>query len=147
MICFSLLCSKDHSFDSWFAKSQDFDALVLGAHLCCPICGDSAIRKGLMAPALSNSAAPERANSAAAAPPSLAPKSKAELAVNQMRAHLEANSDYVGMNFAAEARAMHEGETPARPIYGEAKVEDARALLQDGIPVAPLPFLPRAKVN
>jgi hypothetical protein len=65
----------------------------------------------------------------------------------QMRQMIEANSDYVGMNFAAEARKIHLGDAPTRAIYGEAKVDEARALLEDGIPVAPLPFMPRAKVN
>jgi len=64
-----------------------------------------------------------------------------------LRRKIEAESDYVGMSFAAEARAMHDGEIDSRPIYGEAKPEEARALIEDGIPVAPLPFLPRRKAN
>lgn len=64
-----------------------------------------------------------------------------------MRAEVEANSEYVGLQFASEARAMHEGDMPHRPIYGEAKAEDAKKLLQDGVPVAPLPFVPTRKVN
>lgn len=96
-----------------------------------------------MAPAVAI-ASPEPA---APAPSPLSAQTEVARAMAQMRHLIEQNSDYVGMNFAAEARAMHLGDLPARPIYGEAKGEDARALLEDGIPVAPLPFIPRAKVS
>lgn len=143
MISFSLKCSKDHHFDSWFANSQNFDTLQSAGHLSCPICGDGTIAKALMAPAIAQNARPDAADTPALS----TPHNDFERALAQMRAHIEANSDYVGLNFAAEARAMHDGQTPARPIFGEAKPDEARALLEDGIPVAPLPFLPRAKVN
>jgi hypothetical protein len=51
------------------------------------------------------------------------------------------------MSFAAEARAMHLGEAPERPIHGEARLDEARALVDEGVPVAPLPFLPRNRTN
>ena len=75
------------------------------------------------------------------------PTTAIEDAFAAMRREIEANSDYVGMNFAAEARRMHEGSTPARSIYGEAKPEDARQLIEDGVKVSPLPFIPARKVN
>jgi hypothetical protein len=65
----------------------------------------------------------------------------------ELRRKIEQNSDYVGMNFAKEARAMHDGTAPERAIYGEARPEEARKLLEDGIPVAPLPFIPGRKTN
>ncbi len=135
MICFTLRCGKGHHFDSWFTSSAAFDDLGAAGHLLCPTCGDAQIEKALMAPAIST---PE---------PSERPQPSAAQALDQLRQMVEANSDYVGSNFAAEARAMHLGDAPTRAIYGEAKSEDARALLEDGIPVAPLPFIPRAKVN
>jgi hypothetical protein len=73
--------------------------------------------------------------------------SELETALAALRRQVEENSDYVGLNFAAEARAMHDGALPERPIHGEARLEEARALLEDGVPVAPLPFLPRRKTN
>lgn len=144
MISFSLCCSHGHRFDSWFTNSAAFDALDRAGHLSCPICGDSKVTKALMAPAIATQDAPEPAR--AGAKP-LTAKTEIEAAMAQMRKVVEENSDYVGMNFAAEARAMHLGDMPARPIYGEAKGDEARALIEDGIPVAPLPFMPRAKVN
>ena len=65
----------------------------------------------------------------------------------RMRAEIEAKSEYVGVNFVTEARAMHAGTTPERAIYGEAKPEEARKLLEEGVPVMPLPFLPSRKAN
>ncbi len=141
MIYFTLRCGRDHSFDSWFTSSQAFDALAQAGHLACPICGDGQVGKGLMAPAIAS-----KANDEAPAPLTQ-PQTDVEQAMAQMRQMIEANSDYVGMNFAAEARKIHLGEAPTRAIYGEAKADEARALLDDGIPVAPLPFMPRAKVN
>jgi hypothetical protein len=75
------------------------------------------------------------------------PKGDLEEKLAAMRRHIEENSDYVGLNFVAEARKMHAGDAPERSIYGEAKPEEARALLEDGVPVAPLPFMPVRKVN
>ena len=64
-----------------------------------------------------------------------------------LRRQIEENSEYVGMNFAAEARAIHAGDAPERAIHGEAKPDEARAMIEEGLPVAPLPFLPARKVN
>lgn len=100
-----------------------------------------------MAPAIATSDTPNGGDVAQPSPALHQPMSEMEYALAQMRAVIEQHSDYVGLNFAAEARAMHLGDLPSRPIFGEAKIEDAKALLDDGIPVAPLPFLPRPKVN
>jgi len=70
-----------------------------------------------------------------------------EKALAKLKAAVEKNSDYVGMNFASEARAMHDGEQPTRSIYGEARPEEAKALIEDGIRVAPLPFMPKRQTN
>lgn len=70
-----------------------------------------------------------------------------EAALTELRQQVEANSEYVGQSFASEARDMHDGITPERPIYGEAKLADAKQLVNDGIPVMPLPFVPRKKTN
>lgn len=140
MIRYSLRCAKSHDFESWFQSASGYDALVTAGQIACPECGDTSIQKTLMAPAV-------RPARSAAKPSLTAPQTEAEAAMATLRAQIEANSDYVGLNFAAEARLMHEGSIKQRPIYGEAKPEEAIALLQDGVPVAPLPFMPRRKVN
>lgn len=145
MIRYSLHCGKGHGFDSWFQNADAFDALSRAGQLACPVCGDAAVEKGLMAPAVSPA---RKAEAAQTGKPGLtAPASELEEALAEMRRRVEASSEYVGMNFVAEARAMHEGEAPERSIYGEARPEEARKLLEDGVPVAPLPFLPSRKAN
>ncbi len=76
-----------------------------------------------------------------------APMSEAETALTKMRKDVEDNSDYVGLSFADEARKMHDGDAPERAIYGEAKLDDAKKLIEDGVPVVPFPFMPKRKTN
>ena len=76
-----------------------------------------------------------------------APDSKAENVLAELKKKIEANSEYVGDSFATEARAIHDGDAPERSIYGEANGDEARALVEDGVPVAPLPFMPTRKTN
>lgn len=146
MIRYTLKCGAGHGFDSWFADGAAYEALARAGQLACPVCGDAKVEKALMAPAV---AQPRGRSDAADAPaPDLrAPGSELEAKLAALRQHVEATSEYVGVNFVAEARRMHDGEAPERSIHGEAKPEEARKLLEDGIPVAPLPFLPGRKAN
>ena len=139
MIRFSLICDKDHGFDSWFPSGEAFDSLKAQGHVACPVCGSGAVEKALMAPAVR----PARKDAAALR----APANPVEEALAALRRQVEENSEYVGMNFAAEARRIHEGDAPERAIHGEARMDEAKKLVEDGIPVAPLPFLPARKVN
>lgn len=132
MIRYALRCDNAHRFDSWFGSSADFERLQQGGHLACAVCGSSDVRKDLMAPGIAAAAPPER--------PLSAPASPAEQALAELRRRIEATSEDVGRNFAAEARRIHAGEAPERPIIGEARAAEARALVEDGIPVAPLPW-------
>ncbi len=144
MIRFSLRCPEAHDFESWFQSGAAFEALVQAGHVTCPMCGATRIEKSLMAPMV----CPARD---AAAGPLSAPVAPAgdprPAAIARLKAEIEAKSDYVGMNFVSEARKMHAGEAPERAIYGEARPEDAQKLIEDGVPVAPLPFMPSRKVN
>lgn len=146
MIRFTLRCDNDHRFESWFQSGSAFDRLVAGGHVACTVCGSEKVEKAMMAPQVNSgeaSEAPEEAK-----PPRLQqPASKAEEALAEFRRKVEESSDYVGGDFAREARAIHDGEAPERAIYGEARVDEARKLLEDGVPVAPLPFLPNRKAN
>ena len=145
MITYALRCSHDHHFESWFQSAAAFDRLAASGHLACSVCGDTVIEKSLMAPAVR----PGRAMAdATVTKQSLTlPNSEIEKAIAELRRKVEQNSDYVGGNFADEARAIHDGIAPARAIWGEARPEEARALLEDGVPVAPLPFMPVRKTN
>lgn len=150
MIRYSLKCDKAHRFDSWFQNAAAFAALAAAGQLGCPVCGSLTVEKDLMAPNVVVPKAAERASVAdtTAAPPSLSePASDLEAAIAALRRQIAENSEYVGMNFASEARRIHEGAAPERAIHGEARPEEARKLIEDGLPVAPLPFLPGRKVN
>jgi hypothetical protein len=138
MIRYSLTCDKGHDFDSWFQSATAYDTLAAGGHVACALCGSTAVTKALMAPAVRTDAP---------TPLSPAPATDLEQKLAALRTHIEENSDYVGLSFAAEARAMHEGTIPERAIYGEARMDEAKKLLEDGIPVAPLPFLPKRQAN
>ena len=148
MIQFTLKCAEDHRFECWFKSADAFEKLRSAGMVSCAVCGSSEVEKALMAPRV------RPARTAAVDPvpqtpnrPLSAPASPAEQALAQLKRKIEENSDYVGMNFAREARAIHDGDAPERSIYGEARPEEARKLIEDGIPVAPLPFLPGRKSN
>ncbi len=149
MISYALRCANGHSFDSWFQSATAFESLVAGGHLSCPICGSGQVEKALMAPAVrpAKKAALAAEGTAPAKPGLAEPQSDLEEALAALRREVEKNSEYVGLNFAAEARRIHDGDAPERSIYGEAKPEEARKLLEDGVPVAPLPFIPPRKTN
>lgn len=151
MIRYTLKCKDDHGFESWFASADAFDKLKGAGMVACPVCGTSEVEKALMAPRVTTAktkAAPPAPTPKQPQPGPLSkPMSEVEAEFAKMRKHVEENSDYVGLSFANEARKMHDGEIPHRAIYGEAKTEDAKKLLDDGVPVAPLPFMPQRKTN
>ena len=134
MIRYALRCDQGHDFDGWFRSSEAFDATRAAGHVACTHCGSAKVEKSLMAPSVAASQTQPAEN-------------PVETALQALRRQVEANSDYVGLKFADEARAMHEGRVPGRAIHGEARPEDARKLIEDGVPVAPLPFIPRQKTN
>lgn len=142
MIRYSLKCAADHGFDSWFQSGSAFDSLLAAGHVTCPVCGSAAVEKSLMAPMVRPTREEE------AAKPSLgAPATDLEQALAALRRQVEENSEYVGVNFVTEARRIHAGDAPERAIYGEARADEAKKLIEDGVPVAPLPFLPARKAN
>lgn len=136
MILYTLKCPADHDFDSWFQSAEAFDGLKAAGHVGCPVCGSTAVEKALMAPRVSHGKGDLGL-----------PQSEMEKAMAELRRKVEENSEYVGVNFVAEARKMHEGQAPERSIYGEARPEEAIKLLEEGVPVAPLPFMPGRKTN
>lgn len=144
MIRYDLRCAEGHQFDSWFQSAAAFDKLHDAGMVACAVCGSADVQKTLMAPRVNaGKPAPEKAP----APTLSEPASPAEQALRAMREHVEKTSDYVGRDFAREARAMHLGEMPQRPIWGETRGDEARALIEEGVPVAPLPFTPTRKSN
>lgn len=145
MIRYALRCENRHDFDGWFRSSDGFETMRAAGQVACAECGSIIVEKALMAPSVPKDGA---TGVVPAAPQPLShPQTPAETAIDKLRRHIEANSDYVGVRFVDEARAMHEGRSPHRAIHGEARADDARKLVEDGVPIAPLPFVPRQKAN
>ncbi|OAN72321.1 hypothetical protein A8B82_20095 [Sulfitobacter sp. EhC04] len=151
MISYTLKCEAGHSFDSWFQSAAAFEKLVAARQVTCVECGSHGVTKAVMAPRLSKgpqTSAPDQQTPEVADTPMLsAPDTEMQQALAELRRKVEANSDYVGDRFAREARAMHLGEKPARSIYGEARLDQARSLIEDGVPLMPLPFRPKQKLS
>lgn len=134
MIKYTLKCDQGHEFDSWFGSAADFDKLLSTSMITCSICGTLGVEKTIMAPQVSTARKQSKAGVLSA------PASPAEQALAEMRKQVEANSENVGANFATEARKIHDGDAPARAIIGEAKIEEAKALVEDGVEIVPLPW-------
>lgn len=133
MIRYALACEHAHEFEGWFGSSDEFDAQQAKGQVACPVCDSTVVAKQIMAPAVSGTKRKGQAD--------LAPEARQMVmeALGQVRRHVEENFDYVGDSFAAEARAIHEGKSEDRGIYGEASPKEIRELAADGVPVAPLP--------
>jgi hypothetical protein len=148
MIRYALRCSGGHVFDAWFRDSAAFERLSDEGSVACAVCGTSGVEQTLMAPSVTGEGKDEERGGAEDRPgppptPLAEPANPAERALAGLRRYLSENSDYVGGTFADEARRIHLGEAEARSIWGEASPEDARALRDEGVPVAPLPWLSR----
>ena len=140
MIRYNLKCAHAHEFEAWFRSSAAYDEQRKAGQVGCAVCGASEVEKAVMAPALMTPAA----SPAPSPEPSLSkPATPAEAALASLRRKIEPTSDYVGREFATEARRIHDSEGARRAIWGEASLEDARALKDDGIPVAPIPWMRR----
>lgn len=148
MIRYALRCAERHDFEGWFRSSDGFEAMRDHAQISCTICGTTEVDRAPMAPAIPAERA-AAAQPAADLPPGSCESvaTRVERSLAELRDYVDGNSDYVGMRFVTEARAMHEGRVPERAIHGEARIEDARKLINDGVKVAPLPFRPKQRMN
>nr|WP_277998443.1 DUF1178 family protein [Sphingomonas liriopis] len=136
-------CTTGHVFEAWFGSSAAYDAQAAAGQVACPLCGDTGVGKAVMAPGI-----PAKGNRRGDAPPPVAIKDALRrLAARQAKA-LE-GSQWVGSDFATRARAMHDGSEANAPIHGQASVAEAKALVEEGVPVAPLPLpvVPPEKAN
>ncbi|MBI3701204.1 MAG: DUF1178 family protein [Afipia sp.] len=151
MIRYTLHCERGHEFESWFQSSSAYDAQAKRGLVTCAHCDSTKVEKAIMAPRVASKRKSKAADVPAAAPaPELAPSQfvmspqERELVtkLRELRDHVVKNADNVGKKFPEEARKMHYGESENRAIYGEATSEEAKALIEEGVEVAPLPILP-----
>lgn len=150
MIRYALRCERGHDFESWFQSSSAYDSQRKRGLVRCPMCDSTKVEKAIMAPRIARKGKAKAPQPAAAAPTSeestslvMAPQERELIAkLKELRDHVLKNADNVGDKFPDEARKMHYGDIEHRAIYGEASVEEAKALVEEGIEVAPLPILP-----
>ena len=161
MIRYSLQCEQGHAFESWFQSSAAYETQEKRRLVNCPICGSAKVERAIMAPRIvSRRKRQDRAEAApaAAAVPSpstevtapaptstpllMAQERELRAKLKELRDHIVKNADNVGERFPNEARKMHYGDIEHRPIYGEASPDEARALIDEGVEVSPLPVLP-----
>lgn len=151
MIRYALRCERGHEFDSWFQSSSAYDSQHKRGLVACPMCNSTKVDKAIMAPRIARkgksrsvpqpvAATAEDASSASLV---MAPQERELVAkLRELRDHVLKNADNVGNKFPDEARKMHYGDIEHRAIYGEATADEARALIDEGVEVAPLPVLP-----
>lgn len=153
---FNLQCDAGHLFEGWFGSHDDFDAQQARGLLSCPMCQSAEVKKMPSAPRINSSrtlipAAELQSGEGASHQPVTAPtmrnthtpipaelqKIQAEL-LSHLRQAVRSAED-VGSDFVTEARAMHEGEAPARSIRGTASAQEREELAEEGIAVMPVP--------
>ena len=167
MILYDLICDKDHAFESWFRNSAAADKVLKAGQSPCPMCGSVKVRKAPMAPRLGKGATKDFGEQESAAPaaapapsagsklpvPSGAPAEVAAAmehaaeALTKLRETIEKNFENVGEKFPEEARRIHYGEAPERAIFGDASLEEAQELVEEGIKVAAVPWPKRRRRN
>jgi len=130
VIVYSLRCRTGHEFEGWFASAAAFDQQAAGGKLVCPVCDTHRIEKAPMAPALSGTKKTA---------PAAEEMKKMRRFMTGMRKYIQDHADYVGKTFPEEARRIHYGESEERHIYGEATLQEAKELIEEGVDVAPLP--------
>ncbi len=159
MIKYSLVCTDEHQFESWFPNSEAFETQSKRGLIACPLCNSTKVSKAIMSPNVARKDRPDQRRADLSAqdissetlqdvavqqPVALLDERAVALrgAIRELREKIIANSVDVGGKFPEEARKMHEGDTPARSIYGQATLDEARELIEDGIPLMPIPELP-----
>jgi len=153
MIRYNLRCDRSHTFESWFQSSSAYESQEKRKLVSCPSCGSTKVERAIMAPQIvskkgrevavpESAAMPVEAPAAESTPLLMAQERELRAKLKELRDHITKNADNVGERFPNEARKMHYGDIEHRPIYGEASPDEARALIEEGVEVSPLPVLP-----
>ncbi len=152
MIRYTLRCDRGHAFESWFQSSAAYESQEKRKLVNCPACGSVKVERAIMAPQIVSKKGRENPAPAPAAatdvtapsstPLMMAQERELRAKLKELRDHIVKNADNVGERFPNEARKMHYGDIEHRPIYGEASPDEARALIDEGVEVSPLPVLP-----
>lgn len=139
MISYTLRCRHDHEFEVWFKDSAAFLSQRESGHIECPVCGDRTIEQGLSRPSISSGRQQDAARHDHAR--------QMRAAIKKFRKEVEKTHENVGDRFAEEARRIHYGDAEKRDIYGEASIDEASSLIEEGVKVAPLPWVEDSSDN
>jgi hypothetical protein len=159
MIRYNLRCERGHAFESWFQSSAAYETQEKRKLVNCPACGSAKVERAIMAPQIvsqkgrasaepapaatsTSSTTTTEVTAPASTPLLMAQERELRAKLKELRDHIVKNADNVGERFPNEARKMHYGDIEHRPIYGEASPDEARALIDEGVEVSPLPVLP-----
>jgi hypothetical protein len=154
MIRYALRCERGHAFESWFQSSSAYETQEKRKLVNCPVCGSAKVERAIMAPQIVSkkgrdsavpapaAATPTDVTTPTSTPLLMAQERELRAKLRELRDHIVKNADNVGERFPNEARKMHYGDIEHRPIYGEASPDEARALIEEGVEVSPLPVLP-----
>ena len=153
MIRYNLRCDRSHTFESWFQSSSAYESQEKRKLVSCPSCGSTRVERAIMAPQIVSkkgrevavpepAAVPAESTTTESTPLLMAQERELRAKLKELRDHITKNADNVGERFPNEARKMHYGDIEHRPIYGEASPDEARALIDEGVEVSPLPVLP-----
>ena len=155
MIHYNLRCERGHAFESWFQSSAAYESQEKRKLVNCPVCGSAKVERAIMAPQIVGKKGrgsaeappaalpvPAEATTPTSTPLLMAQERELRAKLKELREHIVKNADNVGERFPNEARKMHYGDIEHRPIYGEASPEEARALIDEGVEVTPMPVLP-----
>jgi len=156
MIHYNLRCERGHAFESWFQSSSAYESQERRRLVSCPTCGSAKVERAIMAPQIVSKkgrestepapapvpAATTEVTNPASTPLLMAQERELRAKLKELRDQIVKNADNVGERFPNEARKMHYGDIEHRPIYGEASPDEARALIEEGVEVTPLPVLP-----
>ncbi|MEZ5648358.1 MAG: DUF1178 family protein [Alphaproteobacteria bacterium] len=133
MIKFDLLCPKEHRFEGWFRNNAEYDSQKAGRKIACPVCASRRIKKAPMAPAIAGTRRSDKTD----------PSTDSLTQLKELQTYIESNAEHVGERFPEEVRKMHYGEIKKRNIYGDASDSETRELVEEGINIARIPWLPR----
>ncbi|WP_025900026.1 DUF1178 family protein [Sneathiella glossodoripedis] len=144
MIKYNLKCDRNHNFEAWFKNSSAFDEQVEKNVVTCAICGSNNVEKALMAPSVPKKGSSRDTTAASVQTNDVQQFETVLKALKELKKNVESNCDYVGTNFAEEARKIHYGETEKRGIYGEASESEKAELIEEGVEIATIPWLPNS---
>ncbi|QBR72019.1 DUF1178 domain-containing protein [Beijerinckiaceae bacterium] len=146
MIKFALLCARGHEFESWFQSGDAFETQAQARLVHCPFCQVTEVSKAIMAPAITSGEKERTEPVVAPAESQVALLDQHDLELRSMidavRKRIFDAADDVGARFPEEARKIHNGLLPERPIHGRASFDEARALIEEGVGIWPVPPLP-----